>query len=60
MRSSRKFQPTLDTLPVRVTPSDLLLAPVVYTYTPPSPAPDPMAPVVLGCSTSSPITYANT
>jgi hypothetical protein len=64
MRTRRNFQPRLESMPIRITPSDLLdpMAPVVMPYGPTDPAPttDPMAPVIMPYCVSSPYTYADT
>jgi hypothetical protein len=65
MRSIRRFQPVLNTMPVRIAPADMLnpMAPVIIPYGPTDPPPpplDPMAPVVISYSTCSPLAYADT
>lgn len=65
MRTVRRFQPILDSMPIRITPSDVLnpMAPVVIPYCPtdsPPPPFNPMAPVVIPYSPSSRLAYADT
>ena len=59
MRSNLRFQPTVDSMPVRITPSDLLMAPVVVSPTPTPTSSNPMAPVVIKTTTISSITYSD-
>lgn len=61
MRRNRRFQPTLDLMPIRITPSDAL-APIIYPYTTtdPTPTQDPLAPVVAPYTLSDPLMYADT
>jgi len=65
MRSVRRFQPVLDSMPVRIAPASVFnpMAPVVIPYGPsdaPPPPFNPMAPVVIPYSPSSPLAYADT